>query len=258
MKKIKLLFVTFIVFVLVVGTLVLFINQKEYMESIQNMESINTLNVEQQNEYVICIDAGHQAKGDSSLESIGPGSNAKKARVSSGTSGISTKKNEYEVNLEAALILKDILINKGYKVIMTRETHNVNISNAERAQIANVNNANMTIRLHCDSIKDSSKSGASILVPNKNNKYSPYIYEPSFKYAKNIKEQFSNNGIKVLGIFERNDITGFNWSKGPVVIVEMGFMSNYNEDKMLSNKTYITKMMTSLSDALNNYFNKQS
>ena len=42
-------------------------------------------------------------------------------------------------------------------------------------------------------------------------------------------------GFKVNGIFERDDLTGFNWSKVPVVLVEMGFMSNYNEDEMMSN-----------------------
>lgn len=242
----------FITFVIAIGGSLLYINGG------YNIQSIYALNMQIEDEIIICIDPGHQAKGDSKLEAIGPGSTSKKARVSSGTSGVATKKSEYEVNLDAALILKDILINKGYKVIMTRETHDVNISNAERAQIANSGKANMTIRLHCDSIKDSSKTGASILVPSKNNKFSPNIYKPSYDYAKSIKDTFSNSGIKVLGIFERSDITGFNWSNVPVVIVEMGFMSNYNEDKMLSDKTYITKMMNALSEALNNYFNKES
>ena len=55
-------------------------------------------------------------------------------------------------------------------------------------------------------------------------------------------------------MFERNDITGFNWSRVPVVILEMGFMSNYNEDEMMSNKEYQKKMMQSIADGVEKYF----
>ncbi|MDF2597078.1 MAG: N-acetylmuramoyl-L-alanine amidase, partial [Clostridia bacterium] len=51
--------------------------------------------------FTVCIDPGHQAKGDPRGEPIAPGSANKKARVSSGTSGVGTKKAEYQVNLEA-------------------------------------------------------------------------------------------------------------------------------------------------------------
>ena len=62
-------------------------------------------------------------------EPVAPGSYVKKARVSSGTAGVATKKPEYILNLEASTVLKHILEGKGYKVIMTRESHDVNISN---------------------------------------------------------------------------------------------------------------------------------
>ena len=40
---------------------------------------------------------------------------------------------------------------------MTRESHDVNISNSERAILANHKNANMVIRIHADSLDNSSK-----------------------------------------------------------------------------------------------------
>ena len=61
-------------------------------------------------------------------------------------------------------------------------------------------------------------------------------------------------GIQVNGIFERNDLTGFNWSQVPVVLVEMGFLSNYNEDQMMSNPEYQRKLMESISNGLDEYF----
>ena len=52
--------------------------------------------------------------------------------------------------------------------------------------------------------------------------------------------------MKNRGVIERDDITGFNWSTVPVVLVEMGFLSNSDEDKLLSSNDYQEK----ISDAL--------
>lgn len=206
--------------------------------------------------YIICIDPGHQQKGDSNPEPIGPGSPYKKARVSSGATGVATKKPEYILNLEASIVLKNILESKGYTVVMTRESHDVNISNAERATFGNDKKANMVIRVHADSIDNSGKTGASILIPQKDGKYTNNIYEQSNECAEIIKSEMEKSGINLNGIFERDDLTGFNWSKVPVVLVEMGFMSNYNEDLMMSNPEYQRKMMQSVSDGLELYLKK--
>ena len=204
-------------------------------------------------EFIVCIDPGHQEKGDKRGEPIAPGSSATKARVSSGTCGVATKKNEYVVNLEAALKLKSILEEKDYNIIMTRESHNVNISNVERAKIANDNNADLAIRIHRDSLNDGSKTGATILIPDKKSKYTSEIYNESFEFSNILMKKLKENGVKVNGVFERNDITGFNWSKVPVVILEMGFMSNYTEDKMLSDPDYQLKLMNCVAEALDEY-----
>lgn len=203
--------------------------------------------------FIVCIDPGHQAKGDPKGEPIAPGSGNKKARVASGTAGVATKKPEYAVNMEVALILKDMLTQKGYQVVMTRETNDVNVSNVERAEIANKAKADMTVRLHCDSIDNSGKTGSVLIVPAKNGQYTKAIYPESYKYAELLKKALQDSGVKVNGIFERGDMTGFNWSKVPVVIFEMGFMSNYNEDRMLSDKAYQTKLMQAVVTALDAY-----
>lgn len=206
------------------------------------------------NNYLICIDPGHQEKGDPNLEPVGPGSSNKKARVSSGTAGIATKKPEYVLNLEASTVLKHILEGKGYNIIMTRESHDVNISNSERATLANEKKADMVIRVHADSLDNSSKTGASILIPEEGGKYTSAIYEDSNKCAESIKQSMNEAGINLNGIFQRGDLTGFNWSKVPVVLVEMGFMSNYNEDQMMSNPDYQRKLMQSIADGVEEYF----
>lgn len=204
-------------------------------------------------EVKICIDPGHQAKGDGKPEPIYPGASFTKARVSSGTRGVSTKKWEYEVVLDASKILKDMLTSDGYTVIMTREINEVNISNKERAEIANKENVDLNIRIHCDSVKDSSKTGATILIPSKTGKHTKKIYEDSNNFAQVLKKSLESKGIKVNAIVERDDITGFNWSRVPTVILEMGFMSNYNEDRMLSSVDYQTKIMNAVREAIKIY-----
>ena len=206
------------------------------------------------NKYLIFIDPGHQAKGDPNPEPIGPGSPYQKARVSSGTEGIATKKPEYILNLEASIVLKHILEDKGYTVMMSRETHDVNISNSERAIMANEKNADLAIRIHADSLDNSSKTGASILIPEEGGKYTAPIFEESNDCAGFIKTNMQNAGIGLNGIFQRGDLTGFNWSKVPVVLIEMGFMSNYNEDQMMSNPDYQEKLMQSVADGVEEYF----
>ena len=84
---------------------------------------------------------------------------------------------------------------------------------------------------------------------NKKTYYTGYVENP------NLVKTLQDNNVKVNGIFERSDITGFNWSRVPVVILEMGFMSNYNEDKMLADKLYQMKLMECVSNAIDEYKN---
>ena len=146
------------------------------------------------------------------------------------------------------------LEDKGYKVIMTRESHDVNISNSERAIFANNNKADMVVRVHADSLNNPGKTGASILIPAKESKYTTAIYEDSQNCANIISNKMKEAGIKVNGIFERSDLTGFNWSKVPVVLVEMGFMSNPEEDQKMAETSYQEKMMKSVAEGAQAYF----
>lgn len=209
-----------------------------------------------QEKKIICIDPGHQLKGNSETEPIEPNSVSYKIKVSSGTVGIATKKPEYELNLEASLKLKAILEERGYQVVMTRETHDVDISNRERAIFANQKNCDMVVRIHADSSDNSSITGGCILIPAKDSKCCAPIYDKSSKCASLVDEQLKKSGFKINGIFERNDLTGFNWSTVPVVLVEMGFMSNYAEDVNMADGNYQQRMMEAIANGLDEYFKK--
>lgn len=224
-------------------------------QSCNDYQEENTLQ-EIKEQIIICIDPGHQKKANYDKEPIGPGAKTLKPKVSSGTQGIVTGMQEYKVNLIASNILKEILMDRGYTVIMTRDTHDVDISNKERAEYANEHQANLFIRIHCDGSNNSDIYGTSILVPSKECIYTTDIFNDSFTVANCIIDEYKCiDYLKVNGIIYRDDISGFNWSNVPAILLELGFMTCPEEDKKLSDLNYLSVLLHCVADGIDNYFN---
>ena len=204
--------------------------------------------------HVVAIDAGHQAKGDSSTEPIGPGATTRKAKVAGGTSGVSTKVPEYKLTLTVAKKLKKELVARGYKVVMIRTTNGVNISNKERAEKAN-ETSDICIRLHADGAGDSSVSGASALYPSANNRYIPKLSPACKKLSQCVLDSMCDTtGARNRGLSARDDLTGTNWSTIPVTLIEMGFMTNPTEDRNMQDKNYQKKIAAGIADGIDSYY----
>jgi len=216
-----------------------------------------TLNVSSKPLYgkTIGIDAGHQSKANYGLEPIAPDSSEKKAKVSSGTRGISTKIYEYQLNLKFSVKLQKKLEALGAKVIMTRTKNDVNISNSERAKIMNKNHVDAFIRIHANGNKNHSLKGMFIIVPSKNGYLKKALQAESERLGKMLlREAIKSAKAKNKGLSYRNDQTGINWSKVPVCIIEMGFMTNATEDKLLNSDAYQEKIVDGLANGFINYF----
>lgn len=200
---------------------------------------------------IIGIDPGHQQKANNDLEPQSPKhSQTLKRKVSPGTKGFWSKVHEYEVVLSVALLLQDILVENGATVIMTRTTHDVDISNIERALIFNDAKTDYALRIHCNGSQDQTKKGASVLVPKEN----PFK-EKCDRAAEILLADFcTETGILYRGLSERGDQTGFNWCDRMIINIEMGYMSNRDDDAYLTNHEHYIIMAQGLANGIIRYF----
>ena len=182
----------------------------------------------------IGIDPGHQIKGNNEKEPVSPGSSETKSKVSSGTQGVSTRVPEYQVNLDVSLQLRDALTELGAEVFMTREVNEIDISNVERATMMNEIGVDLVLRLHCNGSTDQSVSGISLYVkPDGEGAEESYLASEALMTA-----MLDATGAKNKGIHKRDTYSGLNWSTVPSILVEMGFMSNPEEDELLNDPDY--------------------
>lgn len=214
-------------------------------------------NKEKKVKYMVAIDAGHQGKGNYEKEPIGPGAKTTKAKVSSGTQGVASGVPEYKLTLVISKKVKEELLNRGYDVYMIRETHDVNISNKERADMANKSGADIFIRIHADGSTNSDVTGTSTLYPSKDNPYVSKLSKKSYALSDYIVDSIcEQTGSKNRGAIARDDMSGINWCSIPVSIIEMGYMSNKKEDKLMQTEEYQNNIVEGICNGIDQYFDK--
>lgn len=209
------------------------------------------------NGHIIGIDPGHQGSwvDMSALEPNAPGSSEMKARCTTGTTGNYTGLEEYQLNLNVSLVLRDILVARGYQVVMTREDNDANISNAERAHKVAEAGAEIYVRVHANSSDDASVSGALTMCQSSSNPYVGDLYEESYRLSELILNSYCEaTGIGNRGIMITDTMTGINWSSMPVTIVEMGFMSNQGDDTKMADSTFWPTMAEGIANGIDAYF----
>lgn len=188
---------------------------------------------------VIGIDPGHQLIYDPAPEPMAPNTSETKQKVAGGCKGVATGVYEYEVVLNVGLLLRDLLEEQGATVVMTHEVLDVNISNIERAQLFNENEVDLGIRLHCNKSSDRKTRGAFMMAPTEN-------HTDYFDFNVSAGEKILSAYLEATGLSSRykeavtlhGNQTGFNWCTRPIVTIEMGHLSNPEEDRLLADPEF--------------------
>jgi len=199
------------------------------------------------------VDAGHQAHGNSAKEPNAPGSDVLKTAVATGTSGVATGIAESVMNLNVALKLRDELLSRGYNVLMVRESQDVDITNVTRALMGNT--ATICVHIHGNGVDNQSVHGTLCAVPTTANPYTTAICGDCTILGASIVNGICGRcGSQNRGLWGTDEMTTLNWATVPTTIIELGFMTNPDEDVLMNTESYQVLMAAGIVDGIDAYF----
>ena len=188
------------------------------------------------NGITIVVDAGHGGRDGGSVGKLGT--------------------IEKEINLEYVLTLKDKLIDLGYNVILTRKNNdglysafakNKKVSDMnERMKIIKKANPSLVISLHMNSFESSSVCGA--------NTYYKIDDEASKNCADLIQKCLKEYCGAKNSLSKKGDYFMLNCSYYTSVLVECGFLSNPEEERLLNTEEYKQKLTNAIANGVLLYF----
>lgn len=159
---------------------------------------------------------------------------------------------EKDLNFRVALKLQRELEAKGYNVIMTR-SEDVYIALKERANIANMANADAFISLHHNSINDPNVRGIMTLYcPSYKSEVKSIDQYPLAKYIQD--SLVSQLGVQDRGVIQRPELVVIRETKMPAVLVELGFLTNEKEEQLVQTESYQNDSAKAIADGLEQYF----
>ena len=108
------------------------------------------------------------------------------------------------------------------------------------------------IQLHCDAAGRSSARGISLIYRDRGS-----WVRASKALASALRSKVpAATGCRVWKVMGSNDYMSLNWSETPSVLFEMGFMTNKEEDLLLSSASYQNRLVRGTYNALCSFFGR--
>lgn len=203
----------------------------------------------------VVIDPCNQAVTNDTHEAVGPNAEETKRAASQGPTGISYGTKAYTLNLAFANQLKQELEARGYEVVLTRDSDDVDISNKTRAEVANTSEADAYIRIAMNQSNDGEQRGVMAACMKDDSPYNSNLYADSHALASRILQGIlENSSVTNHGIFHTNQMTAVNWSKIPVAVVYPGYLSNAHDENQLIEEEFQKLIAKGIADGLDYYF----
>lgn len=164
---------------------------------------------------------------------------------------------EKDINLQISLKLKDILKNKGYNVSMTRED-DIALANKKiedlnlRCKMKKENDCDIFISIHQNAFKTGNTKGLQVWYSN--NEKSKNLAE---SIQLSVKEQLQNNNNRVAKNAKNDYKILRDGYDGGSIIVECGFLSNYEDEQNLKNDEYQNKLVEAITIGIEKYFSEK-
>ena len=204
---------------------------------------------------VIVLDPGHSSQVPGTTEPVGPDSTEMKEADTEGTFGPSSGLHEYELAMRVSQKLRSELEDRGYTVKLTHIDTVRPISCVERAEVANEAEADAFIRIHANGSEDTDAHGAMTICITEDNPYHPELYKASRRLSEVILDTYcEQTGALREKVWETDTMTGNNWAEVPTTLVELGYMTNPDEDLLMAMDSYQKKMVNAIADGLDRWF----
>lgn len=160
---------------------------------------------------------------------------------------------EKDLVLKVSAKLDDALKEKGYSTIMTRET-DVFIELRDRSKIGNEAFADIFISMHANAHSNKAAHGMEVLY-NKNHDIANKTKNEQRLAKLILDEMVKDTGANNRGIVNRPNLSVLRNTKMPASLVEIGFMSNANEEKLILDDEYQNTIVDAIVNGVEKYFN---
>lgn len=202
---------------------------------------------------IIVVDPSCQEIPNKKKEPIAPGAFKTAFKTSTGEVGKETGVREYELNLKLAKIVKKNLEDYGYEVVLTRDTNDVDLSNSDRAMMANTTEADLYVV-----IGTGNNTGVSVKCQTEDNPYTFDNYDKSRLLADTLLGSIVQGAESIdNGVDEVDDYAAINWSVVPTAVVEFGDLSDIDEEAKLTDDEYQKKLAKGIADGIESYFSQR-